>query len=304
MGVDIKCNVKLGEDITISYLKKTYDAVFIAIGAWASMNMGCKGEDMEGVMGGIELLRKATLAEPINLGQQVIVIGGGNTAMDVARTAVRLGAEHVQVLYRRTRAEMPAEEIEIEEAEEEGVEFIYLVAPIEVIEENVRCQRMKLGAPDKSGRRSPEPIPGDEVTISADLIVSAIGQKVNAENVKELAVTKKGTISVNASTFETSMPGIFAGGEAVTGPKIAIEAIAQGKNAAHVIDGYLKGEITPVANPCYIEQEDLTPEDFADREKKDREHLKVLPAQTRRMSFGAISETFDEEAAVKEVQAG
>ncbi|KUO74226.1 MAG: molybdopterin oxidoreductase [Clostridia bacterium BRH_c25] len=305
MGVDIKCNVKLGEDITISYLKKTYDAVFIAIGAWASMNMGCKGEDMEGVMGGIELLRKATLAEPINLGQQVIVIGGGNTAMDVARTAVRLGAEHVQVLYRRTRAEMPAEEIEIEEAEEEGVEFIYLVAPIEVIEENgrakaVRCQRMKLGAPDKSGRRSPEPIPGDEVTISADLIVSAIGQKVNAENVKELAVTKKGTISVNASTFETSMPGIFAGGEAVTGPKIAIEAIAQGKNAAHVIDGYLKGEITPVANPCYIEQEDLTPEDFADREKKDREHLKVLPAQTRRMSFGAISETFDEEAAVKE----
>lgn len=305
MGVDLKCNVKLGEDITITYLKKKYDAVFIAIGAWASMNMGCIGEDMEGVMGGIEFLRKATLAEPIYLGQRVIVIGGGNTAMDVARTAVRLGAEHVQVLYRRTRDEMPAEDIEIEEAEEEGVEFTYLVAPIEVIEGNgraeaVRCQRMKLGAPDKSGRRSPEPIPGDEVTIPADLIVSAIGQRVNAENVKELDTTKKGTISANANTFETSMPGIFAGGEAVTGPKIAIEAIAQGKNAAHVIDGYLKGEIIPVANPCYIEQEDLTPADFADREKKDREHLKVLPAQKRRMSFGAISETFDEEAAVKE----
>ncbi|HYE82860.1 MAG TPA: NAD(P)-binding protein [Clostridia bacterium] len=305
MGVDLKCNVKLGEDITLTYLKKAYDAVFIAIGAWASMNMGCKGEDMEGVMGGIEFLRKATLAEPIYLGQQVIVIGGGNTAMDVARTAVRLGAEHVQVLYRRTRDEMPAEDIEIDEAEEEGVEFTYLVAPIEVIEGNgrakaIRCQRMKLGAPDKSGRRSPEPIPGDEVTIPADLIVSAIGQRVNAENVKELEVTKKGTISANANTFETSMPGIFAGGEAVTGPKIAIEAIAQGKNAAHVIDSYLKGEITPVANPCYIEQEDLTPGDFADREKQDREHLKLLPAQTRRMSFGAISETFDEEAAVKE----
>ncbi len=305
MGVELKCNVKLGEDITITYLKKTYDAVFVAIGAWASMNMGCKGEDMEGVMGGIEFLRKATLAEPMYLGQHVLVIGGGNTAMDVARTAVRLGAEHVQVLYRRTRDEMPAEDIEIDEAEEEGVKFTYLVAPVEVIEGNgrakaVRCQKMKLGAPDKSGRRSPEPIPGDEVTIEADLIVSAIGQRVNAENVKELDITKKGTISANANTFETSMPGIFAGGEAVTGPKIAIEAIAQGKNAAHVIDGYLKGEIIPVANPCYIEQEDLTSEDFADREKKDREHLRVLPAKTRRMSFGAISETYTEEQAVKE----
>jgi formate dehydrogenase major subunit len=305
MGVDLKCNIKLGEDITIAYLKKAYDAVFIAIGAWSSMSMGCKGEDMEGVMGGIEFLRKATLAEPMYLGQRVLVIGGGNTAMDVARTAVRLGAEHVQLLYRRTKDEMPAEKIEIEEAEEEGVEYTFLVAPIEVIEENgrarkVRCQKMKLGAPDKSGRRSPEPIPGDEVTIEADLIVSAIGQRVNAENVKELDITKKGTISANTNTFETSMAGVFAGGEAVTGPKIAIEAIAQGKNAAHVIDSYLKGEITPVANPCYIEQEDLTPEDFADREKKDREQLKVLPAQTRRMSFGAISETFDEEAAVKE----
>jgi len=305
MGVDIKCNVKLGEDITLAYLKKTYDAVFIAIGAWASMNMGCTGEDMEGVMGGIEFLRKATLAEPIYLGQSVLVIGGGNTAMDVARTAVRLGAEHVQVLYRRTRAEMPAEDVEIEEAEEEGVEFTYLVAPIEIIEGNgrvkaVRCQRMKLGAPDKSGRRSPEPIPGDEVTIPADLVISAIGQRVNAESVKELELTKKGAIAANANTFETSMPGVFAGGEAVTGPKIAIEAIAQGKNAASVIDSYLKGEIKPVANPCYIEQEDLGPEDFADKEKKEREHLKVYPAKIRKMSFGAISETFDEETAVKE----
>lgn len=305
MGVDIRCNVKLGEDITITYLKKKYDAVFIAIGAWASIKLGCKGEDMEGVMGGIEFLRKATLAEPIYLGRNVVVIGGGNTAMDVARTAVRLGAEHVQVLYRRTRAEMPAEDIEIEEAEEEGVEFTYLVAPIEVIGENgrakaVRCQRMRLGAPDKSGRRSPEPIPGDEVTIPADLIVSAIGQRVNAENVKELGVTNKGTIAVNANTFETSVPGIFAGGEAVTGPKIAIEAIAQGKNAARVIDSYLKGEIKPVANPCLIEQEDLTPEDFADREKQPREHQKVLPAKIRKISFGAISETFDEETAVRE----
>lgn len=305
MGVDIKCNVKLGEDITLAYLKKAYNAVFIAIGAWASMNMGCKGEDMEGVLGGIEFLRKATEAEPIYLGEKVIVIGGGNTAMDVARTAVRLGAESVQVLYRRTREEMPAEEIEIEEAEEEGVEFIYLVAPVEVIEDNgrakaIRCQKMKLGAPDKSGRRRPEPIPGEEVTLEADLIISAIGQKVNAENVRELDITQKGAIAANANTFETSVPGIFAGGEAVTGPKIAIEAIAQGKNAAYVIDSYLNGDIIPVPNPNYIEQEDLTPEDFADRAKIDREQLKVLPAKIRKMSFGAISGTFTEEEAVRE----
>lgn len=304
MGVEIKCNVKLGEDISITYLKKVYDAVFIAIGAWASVPLGCKGEDMEGVMGGIEFLRKATLAEPIYLGQNVVVIGGGNTAMDVARTAVRLGAEHVQVLYRRTRDEMPAEDIEIIEAEEEGVEFTYLVAPIEIIGDGrvkaVRCQRMKLGAPDKSGRRSPEPIPGDEVTIAADLVVSAIGQRVNAKNVQELATTARGTIATNANTFETSMPGIFAGGEAVTGPKIAIESIGHGKNAAHVIDSYLKGEITPVAHPSYIEQDDLTPEYFAGKEKQARAHLKVLPPQTRKMSFGAISETYEEEVAIKE----
>lgn len=305
MGVEIKCNIKLGEDITISYLQKAYDAVFIAIGAWSSVNMGCEGEHVQGVMGGIEFLRKATLAEPMYLGEKVVIIGGGNTAMDVARTAVRLGAEQVQVLYRRTREEMPAEEIEIIEAEEEGVEFTFLVAPIEITEENervkaVRCQKMKLGAVDKSGRRSPEPIPGEEALFEADLVVYAIGQKVNAENVKELEITKKGTISANPNTFETNLAGVFAGGEAVTGPKIAIEAIAQGKNAAHVIDGFLNGLITPVANPSYIEQEDLTPEDFKAAEKQSREHLKVLPAKTRKLSFRVISETFEEKEALKE----
>jgi len=305
MGVKIVCNVKLGEDITINYLRKSYDAVFIAIGAWSSANLGCKGEDLQGVMGGIEFLRKATLAEPMYLGERVAIIGGGNTAMDVARTAVRLGAENVQILYRRTRDEMPAEEIEIIESEEEGVEFTYLVAPVEIIEENgrakaVRCQKMRLGAPDKSGRRSPEPIPGEEVTFEADLIVYAIGQKVNTENVKELELNKRGTIATNPNTFETNLPGVFAGGEVVTGPKIAIEAIAQGKNAAHVIDSYLNGLITPVANPSYIEQEDLTPEDFKGTEKQAREHLKVIPAKARKLSFRAISETFAEKEALQE----
>lgn len=305
MGVKIICNTKLGEDITLSYLKKTYDAIFIAIGAWASMPIGCEGQDMEGVMGGIEFLRKATLSEPIYLGEKVIVIGGGNTAMDVARTAVRLGAKSVQVLYRRTKEEMPAEEIEVKEAEEEGVEFTFLVAPIEIIGDGkrakaVRCQKMKLGEPDKSGRRSPVPIEGEEITFEADLIISAIGQRVNPECVKELETTKKGTVLVNANTFETSMEGVFAGGEAATGPKIAIEAIAQGKNAAYVINSYLKGNLVSVKNPCYIVQDDLKEEDFKDKEKQERQEQYVISSEERKISFRPISNSLTEEQALKE----
>ncbi|HWQ40507.1 MAG TPA: FAD-dependent oxidoreductase, partial [Desulfosporosinus sp.] len=305
MGVEIKCNVKLGEDISILYLKKTYDAVFVAIGAWQSSSLGCEGQDMEGVLGGIEFLEKVTNSEPLYMGNKVIVVGGGNTAMDVARTAVRLGAEHVQVIYRRTRAEMPAEMIEIIEAEEEGVEFTFLVAPVEIIGDGtrakaVRCQKMSLGEPDASGRRSPKPIPGEEITFEADLILSAIGQKVNATSIKELEVTKWGNIVVNPNTFETNMEGVFAGGEAATGPKIAIVAIAQGNNAAKVINGYLFGQIIPVSEPSFIVQNDLTEQDFAHIKKQDRQHGAVVEEQKRKLSFSAISETFSEENALKE----
>lgn len=305
MGVEIKCNVKLGEDISILYLKKIYDAVFVAIGAWESTSMGCQGEDMEGVLGGIEFLGKVTNSEPLYMGNKVIVVGGGNTAMDVARTAVRMGAEHVQVIYRRTRDEMPAEKIEIDEAEEEGVEFTFLVAPVEIIGDGtrakaVRCQKMSLGEPDASGRRSPKPIPGEEVTLEADLIISAIGQQVNARNIKELEVTKRGTVAVDPNTFVTNMEGVFAGGEAATGPKIAVIAIAQGNNAAKVIDSYLYGQIIPVSEPSIITQTDLTEADFVHIEKQDRQHAFVVDEQKRKLSFSAISDTFTEEAARKE----
>ncbi|KZL88766.1 FAD-dependent oxidoreductase [Clostridium magnum] len=305
MGVELKYNVKLGEDVSVAYLNKAYDAVFVAIGAWASSSIGCTGQDMEGVLGGIDFLRKATQSEPIYMGNKVIVIGGGNTAMDVARTAVRLGAESVQLLYRRTRDEMPAEEIEIEEAEEEGVQFNFLVAPIEITGDGtranaIRCQKMKLGEPDASGRRKPEPIEGEEITFDADLIVSAIGQKVDASAIQELTQTKKGTIVVNDGTFETNIEGVFAGGEAATGPKIAVEAVAQGKNAAKVINGYLNGVIIPVANPCFIIQEDLCKKDFDHVEKQNREHPVVVVPDKRKLSFSPIAETFSEEKALKE----
>lgn len=305
MGVDFKYNVKLGEDVSIQYLKKSYDAVFVAIGAWESSSLGCEGQDMAGVLGGIEFLKMVTDSEPVYMGKKVIVVGGGNTAMDVARTAVRLGAETVQVLYRRTKDEMPAEKIEILEAEEEGVEFTFLVAPVEIIGDGsrakaIRCQKMKLGEPDASGRRSPKPIPGEEVTIEADLFISAIGQKVNASSIKELEVTKWGTIVVNPNTFETNVEGVFSGGEAATGPKIAIEAIAQGNNAAKVINSYLNGKIEPVANPCYIVQNDLTEKDFEHVAKQARAHGYVVEEEKRKLSFSAISDTLSVESAQKE----
>ena len=308
MGVEFRYNVKLGEDLSILYLNKAYDAVFVAIGAWESSNLGCEGQDMEGVLGGIEFLGKVTNSEPLNMGKKVIVVGGGNTAMDVARTAVRLGAERVQVIYRRTRNEMPAEEIEIIEAEEEGVEFSFLVAPLEIIGDGkrakaVRCQKMSLGEPDASGRRSPIPIPGEEVTFEADLILSAIGQQVNAKSIKELEVTKRGTIGVKPHTFETNLEGVFAGGEAATGPKIAITAIAQGNNAAKVIDSYLNGQIMPVPEPSFITQTDLTEQDFAHIAKQDRGRASVtsvVDEHQRKLSFSAVSETFSEETALQE----
>lgn len=304
MGVEIKYNTRIGKDITIDFLKQQYDAVFLGIGAWESSGMRCKGEDMEGVLGGIDFLREVTLNRSVNLGNKVLVVGGGNTAMDVARTAVRLGAEKVSVLYRRTREEMPAEDIEIEEAEEEGVEFIYLVAPEEVIGNGsratgLRCQKMRLGEPDASGRRKPEPT-GEEIVFEADTIIAAIGQRVNAREIQGLNIAKSGTIEIKEGTFETNIPGVFAGGDAATGPKIAIEAIAQGKDAASVINSFLNGSITPHYESCYVKQEDLTSEDFADREKVSRALHKATDKDVRKTSFCQVSDTMTEEEAKHE----
>lgn len=305
MGVEIKTNMKLGTDISLEYLRKNYDAVFLAIGAWKSSALGCAGDSAEGVIGGIEFLRKVAMNQPVDLGQRVLVVGGGNTAMDAARTAVRLGAKEVTVLYRRTREEMPAEDIEVKEAEEEGVKFQFLVAPVEVITEGgrvkaLKCQKMRLGDVDESGRRRPVPIEGAEVIFEADTIISAIGQKVRIEDIEGLELTRYGTIKVDEGTYQTSLEGVFAGGDAVTGPKIAIEAIAHGKNAAKVIDSYLKGRIEPVKDPYYVKQEDITPEDFKDKEKKPRVKLKVANAEERRNNFRETTPAMTEQEAITE----
>lgn len=305
MGVKINCNMKLGTDISLDKLKKDYDAVYLALGAWESSELRCKGEDMDGVLGGIDFLREVAMRGTAAIGDRVLVVGGGNTAMDVARTAVRLGASRVSVIYRRSREEMPAEDIEIMEAEEEGITFNYLYAPVEVIGEGnradgLRCQRMRLGEPDASGRRKPEPIPGEEIIFEADTIIAAIGQKVTLKGIDGLKSTKHGTVEVNEGTFETSIPGIFAGGDAVTGPKIAIEAVSQGKKCAILIDEFLHENLKPFKEQLYVKQEDLTQKDFEDRTRMERAHHNVLSPDERRHNFKEVSHTMSEEEARSE----
>ncbi|MGB9812061.1 MAG: NAD(P)-binding protein [Thermovenabulum sp.] len=306
MGVEFVTNCRVGKDISLDYLRKNYDAVFIAIGAWKSSKLGCPGEELKGVVGGIEFLRAVTKGEKIEMGSKVAVVGGGNTAMDAARTAVRLGAKEVYVLYRRTKEEMPANEIEVIEAEEEGVKFVFLVAPKEIIGENgkvsaIKLQKMRLGEPDASGRRRPEPIPGEEMTLEVETVIAAIGQEVNIEGFEGLAITRKKTISVDEKTYATNIPGVFAGGDAVNeGPGIAIEAIADGKNAAEVIKTYLEGEIVPIKESYVVKREGLTREDFADREVVNRVEMPHLSPEERKHNFFEIVKGYTEEEAQKE----
>lgn len=305
MGVKFNYNMKLGEDITLTYLQKHYDASFVAIGAWESSAMRCEGENAEGVIGGIDFLRQVTQNEPIKLGEKVLVVGGGNTAMDVARTCVRLGVKEVRIVYRRTEEEMPAEKIEIKEAKEEGVVFSFLSAPINVVEENGKatgllCQKMRLGDPDESGRRKPEPIEGEVELLQSETIIAAIGQNVNMGNNSEIQTTKWGTIQVKDGTFETNVEGVFAGGDAVTGPKIAIQAVADGKNAAKVIHSYLNGFIIPHREPIIVRQKDLTEKDFEKYKSEERMPLKHMEADLRKHNFEEIVTYYSESDARKE----
>jgi formate dehydrogenase major subunit len=303
MGVEIITNVRVGRDIKLDYLHKNFDAVFLGIGAWASSGMRCPGEELDGVIGGIEFLEAVASHKPVKLGKKVAVVGGGNTAMDACRTAVRLGAEEVYLLYRRTRAEMPAADIEVIEAEEEGVIFHFLVAPLEIIGENgkvkeIKLQQMELGEPDASGRRKPVPIPGAEKILEVDNVIAAIGQKVVPDGLDGINLTKWNTIIADENTFMTNIPGIFAGGDAINdGPGIAIQAIGHARKAADVICSYLDGEIISYEAPFLAKREDLTEEDFADREKIYRPQMAHLSPDERKHNFSEIVLGYTEEQA-------
>ena len=309
MGAKLINNVKIGQNITFDYIRENNDAVFVGVGAWTSSAVGCKGEDAQGVIGGIDFLRKAMLNEDLVIGEKVAVVGGGNTAMDACRTAIRLGAKEVYVLYRRTKEEMPAEEIEIIEGEEEGVTFKFLVSPIEIISENgkakqVRLQKMELGEPDASGRRRPVPIEGAEEVLDVDLVIAAIGQGANLGGLEAIETTSRGTIAADENSFQTSIPGVFAGGDVTNkGAGIAIQAIGDAKKAAIVIDRYLAGEMVPYVKPYYVTRDDeITGEDFADRPKMPRSKIKHVSGEDRKGNFEEVNFGYTEEEAMADAK--
>ncbi len=307
LGVEMKNNVKIGKDISLERLRKNFDAVLVAIGAWTSMGTRCVGEDLDGVKGGIDFLREIALGQNTNIGKKVAIVGGGNTAMDACRSALRLGAEEVYVIYRRTRDEMPAEKIEIDEAEEEGVKFKFLTNPAEIIGEKgkvkqVKLQVMELGEPDKSGRRAPVAVEGKFEYLDVDNVILAIGQKVNIAGFEELQLNQKGIISADERTFRTSLEGVFAVGDATNkGASIAIAAIGEAEKASRVIDGYLLGMDIPYRKPYYSEKT-VTPDMLKDREKISRVKMPTKSPEERIKNFDEMNLGFTKEQAVNEAK--
>ncbi len=305
LGVELQNNVKIGEDVTLDGLRKDYDAVVIAAGAWQSSKMRVSGEDLDGVIGGIDFLRNVILGNKQNIGKKVAVCGGGNTAMDACRTAVRLGAQEVTVLYRRTRDEMPAEDIEIKEAEEEGVVFKYLSSPVEFVGENgklkyAKIQKMKLGEPDQSGRRRPEPIENAVEDVEFDTVIMAIGQYPNLKGFEGVEVTRKNTISADEESFRTSVDGVFAVGDITNkGASIAIAAIGEAQKASVIIDRYLNGENVKYKKPFRVERE-LPLEFFNKFPKEKRAVMPQISSDIRKNNFSEVSLGFTEEQAKKE----
>ena len=245
LGVEIECNKKITD---LQKLKKDFDIVFVSVGTHDATTMGIEGNDLKGIVSCLDFLRESNIGKKEDFsGKKVIVIGGGNTAIDAARTSLRLGAEKVTVVYRRSREEMPCFDPEIEEAVEEGVELSLLRNPVKFVGENgqlkkVQLVKMALGDPDASGRRNPIPVKGSEYLVDADYVIEAIGLKASTSPFKDqIELNKNGTIKVNAKTLQTSDPAIFAGGDTVTGSTTLIEAAGQGKKAAFYINKLLNG---------------------------------------------------------------
>ena len=307
LGVVMCNNVKVGTDVTLESLRQSYDAVLVAVGAWKSTGIGCEGDKLDGVLGGIDMLRDVNLGGRPDLGKNVAVVGGGNVAMDACRTAVRLGAENVYVIYRRTRAEAPAEDLEIEEALEEGVNFKWLTNPAEIIGENgkvtkIKLQVMELGEPDASGRRSPVPVAGKFEILDVDTVISAIGQRCSLEGFEALTLTRKGTIVADESVCTTNLDGVFAAGDATNrGPSIAVRAIGEANDAAEAIDAYLSGKALIKAEPFYSKRK-ASDIDFSKHEKKARAEMSCKDPNVRKGSFDAVINGFTEEQARNEAK--
>ncbi|MBE0447516.1 MAG: FAD-dependent oxidoreductase [Actinobacteria bacterium] len=310
LGVDLKTNVEVGKDIPLIKLIDSYDAVLIATGLPAGYTLGIEGEDAEGVWPCLELLKQMNFDNHPKIGKKVAVVGGGNVAMDGARTSLRLGAEEVHLVYRRGRAEMPARYEEIHESEEEGIIFELLTNPTRVIVKGgkvagLECVKMGLGEPDASGRRRPEPIPGSEFILDVDTVIPAIGQKMDLSFLEgiDIKLSDRGAIIYDKLTLQTSNPKVFTAGEVVTGAGAAIQAIASGHEAAESLDRFLRGVDlkegrTPQVMPKLYNYPRV-PVEWIEPERR-RAHMKAIPLEKRLKGFTEVELGFTEEEAVRE----
>ncbi|MCX6137793.1 MAG: molybdopterin-dependent oxidoreductase [Ignavibacteriales bacterium] len=312
-GVEVKTNISLGKDFTIDDLfAQGFKSVFVALGAQVGKPMQVENEYVPGVLTGVDFLRQVQLKTNPPVGGRVVVVGGGNTAVDAARTSLRLGAKEVILLYRRTRSEMPANIVEIEAAEHEGVKMELLAAPVRINIEgdrlaSVECIRMELGEPDASGRRRPVPMKGSEYSLTCDWVISAIGQDTNLTGVdgdEKIKVTKWKTLSAKDGTFDTDRPGVFAGGDVVTGPADAIDAIAAGRMAARAIDKYIgTGVIEPLTQRFESKRDNfhkLTAADIPVTERSEQHKLSEIPALERILGFREVESGYDDQTAITE----
>ena len=256
LGVRFVFDTAIGIDIPFEDLQRDYDAIAITAGAMNPVYLDVPGADLDGVQYGVDYMKKANLGQELTVGRDVVVIGGGYTAMDCSRTSLRYGAEHVTIAYRRTRSELVVDEEELGETEREGVRMEFLVSPIEVVGEDgkvtgVRFIRNKLGEPDASGRRSPVPIEGSEFTVPADTVIPAVSQAADLSflPVESAFEVNRGRIKVDPATYATNVRGVFACGDFVTGPTTLIESAGHGKKAAYAIDRYLAGRTSVTVTP-------------------------------------------------------
>ncbi|MBN2016543.1 MAG: FAD-dependent oxidoreductase [Candidatus Cloacimonetes bacterium] len=314
MGVEIHNNERLGRDFTLQFLYKEYDAIFLGIGAWTAVSMNIEGEDLKGCHLGIDFLKDVVEGKIKKVGKTVAVIGGGNTAIDAARTAVRLGAEKVMVVYRRAEEQMPADPVEVNDAKEEGVEFHLLQNPTKIIGkdgkvEGMQVIKMRLGEPDSSGRRRPVPIDNSEFIMQVDMVIPAVSQKPNTQflldeiakiNGESLTLTRWSTIQVNEATMQTNIDKIFAGGDLTRGPSTVIESVADAHLAAKSIHSFLKGEkIKPEKEKFNSRKaesyKDISPDDLKDYDKTPRVSSGHLIADDRISNFLEVENIFTDE---------
>ncbi len=300
LGIDLECNVKVGVNIPFDQLTQEYDAVFLGLGARKGATIGVPGEETRNVYTGVGFLKEINRGKTVNVGRNVVVVGGGNTAMDCARVAKRLGAD-VSVVYRRTRVEMPAITAEIDEAMEERIMFRYHTNPVKIIADEGRvvgllCVQMELKEADASGRARPVPIPGSESVIPADTVIIATGQEVDYEGM-ELAKREDKWISTNESLM-TSMDKVYAGGDAVLGLETVSTAIGQGLRAAAAIEDYLEGQVESLAAPPPVVYfKDLNSYYYKTQRRFSKE---AIPVHERLKSFTEIYPAFDREEIIQE----